>query len=101
MRELGIAFAGAAIAFVFFLFGETVLKAYELSREHYNALVFLERLLNLQLDEIFVIERQAGTLRGNVEQGRALLDLPRTLSRPEERRAYCSSACSGPGGRAF
>ncbi len=83
MTELFIAFAAATLAFVFFLFGEALLKAYDRSKTHYDALVFFERLLNLQLDEIFVVELQAQTMRPSIENGHALIDLPRPITKPE------------------
>ncbi len=83
MRELVVAFAGAAIAFVFFLLGEALLKAYDRSKSHYDGLVSLERVLNLQLDEISVVGFQMRTLRQHLEKGRVLIDLPRSITKPE------------------
>lgn len=79
INPLLVAFLGTAIAFGFFLLGQAILKAYDNAKDHRDALVRLERLLNDQLDIIFVHLGQIRTLRGNVESGHLLLDLPRAL----------------------
>jgi hypothetical protein len=79
ISPLFIAFLGATIAFVFFLLGQAILKAYETAKDHRDALVRLERLLNEQLDVIHVHTAQIRTMRGGVEAGHLLLDLPRAV----------------------
>jgi hypothetical protein len=79
MNELLIAFFSASLAFLFFVIGEAVLRSFDRGARHCNALVSLERLLNQQLDEIHVIEWQVPKLRPKLEQGHALIDLPRPI----------------------
>ena len=76
MNPLLIAFLGAAIAFLFFLVGQAILKAHDNAKEHRDALVRLERLLNEHLDVIHVHMAQIRTLRGTVENGRQAVSAP-------------------------
>jgi len=79
MTPLLTAFLGASVAFVFFLLGQAILKAYDKARDHLEALVRIERLLNDHLDIVHVHINQIGTLRRNIESGHLLIDLPRNL----------------------
>ena len=74
-----IAVFGVTATFCFFLVGQVILKAYDNAREHREAIVRLERLLNEQLDTLDVHVRQIQTLRGTVSAGQLLLDMPRSL----------------------
>jgi len=80
MRELGIAFASASLAFVFFLLGQAFLSAFARGRQHYNALVRVERLLNMQLDEMQIVIWQLPKQKAEAEAGRLLLDMPRPIT---------------------
>jgi len=73
------AFTGAALAFVFFLLGQVMLRAYERARDHYNALVRLEHLLHEHLDIIGTFSPQIAAFRRNVESGKAFYELPKPL----------------------
>lgn len=78
MELLG-SFAGAAFAFGFFLFGQTLQRAYERRLLHYNSLVRLERMLNLQLDQAHRIPVQVGDMHEPVARGQILVAVPRPI----------------------
>jgi len=77
--DLLASFAGAAIAFGFFLLGQAMTRAYERRRLHFNALVTLERILNLQLDEAHLIRNQVPEMQAPIDRGQALVALPRPI----------------------
>ena len=66
----------ATLAFLFFLLGEVVVKAYERYKRHYNALVRLEILLNNTLQYASDNVRNIATMRIVVSKGHAIVHLP-------------------------
>lgn len=72
-------FAGAAFAFAFFLIGLTLQRAYERRSLHYNSLVRLERMLNIQLDQVHLIPIQVTEMIEPIAKGSVVVAIPRPI----------------------
>jgi len=80
-QALALAILAAVFAFLFFLLGQLILRAYERTRQHHVALVNLQFVLNSQLDEIAENKNNVSTIKKlNFTKGNLIISLPRRLS---------------------
>lgn len=77
------AFVGSFSAFIFFLLGEALSRGYQRVSAGRNALVFLERVLNEQLDASYVFGNQAAEARVGLATGQFVASLPRSIDLPD------------------